>query len=308
MSRAESRSVSNVARSANRGGGAVVVSRSGSGAADPQEHHLVGGFEPGRLGQNELRATAGRRWLPSLDSSGSPTRHGPRPPPSGLVGLDPATEDVDPYRCAPRTRLPGSARASGTCEGRSSPRPDGPGHGPGRSQVTEAAVLAAPPGVEGPAGSGIDQQIDVRAQLVGHPRGEPESDASRAGRRPGVEHHPGGPGGGRDRGERDRCGTFDSGGPGRREPGQVPVAGGMRGTPIDGGSSTNRPAGMYSAAASAESIGPYSWTSSINVPSAPLGWIKATVVPLDPGRGTWSMTRPPWSFTDSRALAQSSTR
>ena len=54
--------------------------------------------------------------------------------------------------------------------------------------------------------------------------------------------------------------------------------------------------------------GPYSWTSSISVPKAVLGWMKATVVPRDPGRGTSSSTRPPWALTDSRATAQSSTR
>ena len=52
----------------------------------------------------------------------------------------------------------------------------------------------------------------------------------------------------------------------------------------------------------------YSWTSSMRVPKAPFGWTKATVVPREPGRGTWSMTWPPWSFTDWSAAAQSATR
>ena len=38
------------------------------------------------------------------------------------------------------------------------------------------------------------------------------------------------------------------------------------------------------------------------MPKAPLGWTKATVVPRDPGRGASSMTWPPWSLTDWRAL------
>ncbi len=52
----------------------------------------------------------------------------------------------------------------------------------------------------------------------------------------------------------------------------------------------------------------YSWTSSIRVPNEVLGWMKATVVPRDPGRGASSMTRPPSSFTAWRAAAQSFTR
>jgi hypothetical protein len=52
----------------------------------------------------------------------------------------------------------------------------------------------------------------------------------------------------------------------------------------------------------------YSWTSSINVPNEVLGWMKATVVPREPGRGASSMTRPPASLIDCSAAAQSATR
>ena len=52
----------------------------------------------------------------------------------------------------------------------------------------------------------------------------------------------------------------------------------------------------------------YSWTSSISVPNEVLGWMKATVVPREPGRGASSMTRPPASLTACRATAQSATR
>ena len=49
-------------------------------------------------------------------------------------------------------------------------------------------------------------------------------------------------------------------------------------------------------------------TSSIRVPKDALGWTKATVVPLEPGRGSWSMVLPPWAWTVASAAAQSSTR
>ncbi len=58
-------------------------------------------------------------------------------------------------------------------------------------------------------------------------------------------------------------------------------------------------------------VGPetrYSSTSSIRVPNAAFGWMKATVVPRLPGRGWSSITRPPASFTACRAAAQLSTR
>ena len=86
--------------------------------------------------------------------------------------------------------------------------------------------------------------------------------------------------------------------------------GGMLGTPIDGERSGSVSSGFPSEAAAAVSISGsvHSWTSSINVPNAPLGWTNATVVPRDPGRGTSSMTCPPWSLTDCSAAAQSATR
>ena len=85
---------------------------------------------------------------------------------------------------------------------------------------------------------------------------------------------------------------------------------GILGTPIGGGPPTALSSEFPSEAAVAVSIDAvaHSWTSSIRVPNAALGCTKATVVPRDPGRGTWSMTSPPWSLTDWSATAQSSTR
>ena len=51
-----------------------------------------------------------------------------------------------------------------------------------------------------------------------------------------------------------------------------------------------------------------SWTSSMRVPRAPLGCTKATVVPLEPGRGASSMRRPPACRTAASAVATSVTR
>ena len=51
-----------------------------------------------------------------------------------------------------------------------------------------------------------------------------------------------------------------------------------------------------------------SCTSSMRVPRRPFGWMKATVVPRDPGRGALSMGVAPAATIDSRAWAQSSTR
>ena len=88
------------------------------------------------------------------------------------------------------------------------------------------------------------------------------------------------------------------------------VVTGILGTRIDGGSPTTASSGASVDVGVAMSIcaAAHSWTSSINVPNAPLGWTKATVVPRDPGLGTWSMTWPPWSLTDRRTSAQSATR
>jgi hypothetical protein len=103
-------------------------------------------------------------------------------------------------------------------------------------------------------------------------------------------------------------GTFTegTGDGGRLEPERA----GILATPIEGGPPTAVASEFPSEAAVTVSITPaaHSWTSSIRVPKAPLGCTKATVVPRDPGRGTWSMTSPPWSLTDWRAAAQSSTR
>ena len=52
----------------------------------------------------------------------------------------------------------------------------------------------------------------------------------------------------------------------------------------------------------------YSWTSSIRVPKLPLGWMKATVVPRDPGRGSVSIARAPAATTAASASRTSSTR
>lgn len=52
----------------------------------------------------------------------------------------------------------------------------------------------------------------------------------------------------------------------------------------------------------------YSCTSSIRVPKAAFGCTNATVVPREPGRGCWSITWPPWSFTACSASPQSRTR
>jgi hypothetical protein len=48
--------------------------------------------------------------------------------------------------------------------------------------------------------------------------------------------------------------------------------------------------------------------SSIRVPKLPLGWMKATVVPLLPGRGAWSIGVAPAAIMAASASAQSSTR
>ena len=52
----------------------------------------------------------------------------------------------------------------------------------------------------------------------------------------------------------------------------------------------------------------HSWTSSIRVPRASFGWMNATVVPREPGRGCSSSTRKPWALTASSASPQSATR
>jgi hypothetical protein len=52
----------------------------------------------------------------------------------------------------------------------------------------------------------------------------------------------------------------------------------------------------------------YSCTSSIRVPKLPLGWMKATVVPLEPGRGAWSIGVAPAATIEASASPQSATR
>ena len=52
----------------------------------------------------------------------------------------------------------------------------------------------------------------------------------------------------------------------------------------------------------------HSCTSSMSVPKLPFGWTKATVVPLEPGRGAVSMAVPPAATTAASAAAQSSPR
>ena len=64
------------------------------------------------------------------------------------------------------------------------------------------------------------------------------------------------------------------------------AATGMLATPMVGASTTSFPRGGAAGASVAASTGRtiYSWTSSMRVPNAPLGWTNATVVPLEPGR------------------------
>ena len=52
----------------------------------------------------------------------------------------------------------------------------------------------------------------------------------------------------------------------------------------------------------------HSWTSSISVPRLPFGWMKATIVPLLPGRGAGSIGVAPAATIAASAAAQSSTR
>ena len=52
----------------------------------------------------------------------------------------------------------------------------------------------------------------------------------------------------------------------------------------------------------------HSWTSSISVPKLPFGWMKATVVPRLPGRGSGSIGVAPAATIAASAAAQSSTR
>ena len=169
----------------------------------------------------------------------------------------------------------------------------------GRDMV-EAAVVPAPPDVEGAAGPGVDEEVDVGLSLARTPGGERLRSRRRAGEPParrvvrlpaaapearraaGWDRARAGRAIGRDRHRRDRHGLADPG----------PVRRGMLGDadrrPVAG----TGPVGSSVGAArrSVHVTAGYSSTSSIRVPNAPFGWTKATVVPREPGRGAWSMT------------------